>query len=113
MSSGQSSSSAPSLADRVTKPSTPLTGTNPPLKAAATTGSWADETASPVVADPGPTDLGDGSRLEDAQNDGASIERGGSALMEPDYEVEVKLSDIQADPNNPLYSVKTFDELGL
>jgi ATP-dependent RNA helicase DDX19/DBP5 len=33
-------------------------------------------------------------------------------LREPDYNVEVKLSDIQADPNNPLYSVKSFEELG-
>lgn len=29
------------------------------------------------------------------------------------YEVQVKLADLQADPNSPLYSVKTFEELGL
>ncbi|KAJ2547196.1 RNA helicase required for poly(A+) mRNA export, partial [Coemansia sp. RSA 1933] len=34
-----------------------------------------------------------------------------SALDEP--EVEVRLADIQADPNSPLYSVKSFEELGL
>ncbi|KAJ2612625.1 RNA helicase required for poly(A+) mRNA export [Coemansia sp. RSA 1804] len=34
-----------------------------------------------------------------------------SSLDEP--EVEVRLADIQADPNSPLYSVKSFDELGL
>jgi ATP-dependent RNA helicase DDX19/DBP5 len=29
------------------------------------------------------------------------------------YEVTVKLQDMQADPTSPLYSVKSFDELGL
>jgi ATP-dependent RNA helicase DDX19/DBP5 len=48
-----------------------------------------------------------------AQTDGAGEELGGSNLQEPEYDVEVKLSDIQADPNNPLYSIKSFDELGL
>lgn len=45
--------------------------------------------------------------------DGATSELHGSELQEPDYTVEVKLSDLQADPNNPLYSVKSFDDLGL
>ncbi|PIA16471.1 DEAD-domain-containing protein [Coemansia reversa NRRL 1564] len=30
-----------------------------------------------------------------------------------EHEVEVRLADIQADPNSPLYSVKSFDQLGL
>ncbi|KAJ2714170.1 RNA helicase required for poly(A+) mRNA export [Coemansia spiralis] len=30
-----------------------------------------------------------------------------------EQEVEVRLADLQADPNSPLYSVKSFDELGL
>lgn len=38
---------------------------------------------------------------------------GDSDLNEPDYSVEVKLSDLQADPNNPLYSIKSFEDLGL
>lgn len=37
----------------------------------------------------------------------------GSNLQEPEYDVEVKLSDLQDDPNNPLYSVKNFSDLGL
>jgi ATP-dependent RNA helicase DDX19/DBP5 len=37
---------------------------------------------------------------------------GSTSLNEPEFDVEVKLSDIQADPNNPLYSIKNFDELG-
>lgn len=36
-----------------------------------------------------------------------------SNLISNDYEVNVKLADQQADPNSPLYSVKTFEELGL
>ena len=47
------------------------------------------------------------------QNDGASETQNGSNLQEPEYNVEVKLSDLQDDPNNPLYSVKNFSDLGL
>lgn len=49
------------------------------------------------------------------QNDGASEGLGGSTggVIEPEYEVNVKLADAQADVNNPLYSVKSFEELGL
>ncbi|ODQ81037.1 hypothetical protein BABINDRAFT_165757 [Babjeviella inositovora NRRL Y-12698] len=36
-----------------------------------------------------------------------------STLIKPTYEVKVKLADLQADPNSPLYSVKSFEELGL
>ncbi|ODV59304.1 ATP-dependent RNA helicase DBP5 [Ascoidea rubescens DSM 1968] len=36
-----------------------------------------------------------------------------SQLITSSYEVKVKLSDIQADPNSPLFSVKSFEELGL
>ena len=34
-------------------------------------------------------------------------------MIEPDSDVRVKLADAQADPNNPLYSIKTFEQLGL
>jgi len=34
-------------------------------------------------------------------------------LIQTKYEVAVKLQDLQADPNSPLYSVKSFEELGL
>lgn len=36
-----------------------------------------------------------------------------SNLIENKYEVKVKLADLQADPNSPLYSVKAFEDLGL
>ncbi|KAN0065814.1 RNA helicase required for poly(A+) mRNA export [Thecaphora frezii] len=34
-------------------------------------------------------------------------------LHEPEHDVQVTLADQQADPNSPLYSVKSFEELGL
>lgn len=34
-------------------------------------------------------------------------------LITSQYEVQVKLADLQADPNSPLYSIKSFEELGL
>jgi ATP-dependent RNA helicase DDX19/DBP5 len=37
----------------------------------------------------------------------------GTNLIQNKYEVAVKLQDLQADPNSPLYSVKSFEELGL
>jgi ATP-dependent RNA helicase DDX19/DBP5 len=45
--------------------------------------------------------------------DGATEELNGSKLDEPEYDVEIKLADLQGDPNNPLYSVKSFEELNL
>ena len=36
-----------------------------------------------------------------------------SNLVENEYEVEVKLSDLQNDAESPLYSVSSFDQLGL
>ncbi|AQZ10812.1 DBP5 (YOR046C) [Zygosaccharomyces parabailii] len=36
-----------------------------------------------------------------------------SNLVNSEYEVKVNLADLQADPNSPLYSVKSFEELGL
>jgi ATP-dependent RNA helicase DDX19/DBP5 len=34
-------------------------------------------------------------------------------LVQNRYEVAVKLKDLQADPSSPLYSVKSFGDLGL
>ncbi|KAL1410833.1 RNA helicase required for poly(A+) mRNA export [Vanrija albida] len=51
---------------------------------------------------PGPTNGNDG-----GGNDAAS----GLISSDSRFEVEVKLADLQADPNSPLYSAKTFEEL--
>ncbi|KAL8907674.1 MAG: hypothetical protein Q9171_005767 [Xanthocarpia ochracea] len=83
--------------------------------------SWADE--EPVSALPAPQEgnnLSDPTKpekssLEQAQLDGATEWQAGSSnlLNEPNYDVNIKLSDVQADPNNPLYSLKRFEDLGV
>jgi ATP-dependent RNA helicase DDX19/DBP5 len=40
-------------------------------------------------------------------------DKGNTNLIQNKHEVAVKLQDMQADPSSPLYSVKSFDELGL
>ncbi|KAL4964847.1 ATP-dependent RNA helicase DBP5 [Aspergillus stella-maris] len=72
---------------------------------APTAGSLADRVSKPEDTEPTTT--------ENGQTDGAAPNQGGSDLQEPEYNVEVKLSDLQADPNNPLFSVKNFEDLGL
>lgn len=53
------------------------------------------------------------STVGDAQVDGSGKPGNGDALHEVEYNVEVKLADLQADPNNPLYSAKSFEQLNL
>lgn len=121
-----------SLADRVTKPEVSTTN-NPGMNAAAQTfqpasgRSWADEVNSPVSANPDSAPSGGLDTVANSstttttednqpnipQMDGAAEPFNGSQLHEPDYLVELKLADMQADPNNPLYSIKSFEELGL
>ncbi|EER33549.1 ATP-dependent RNA helicase DDX19B [Candida tropicalis MYA-3404] len=50
---------------------------------------------------------------KDEANDNKPKEHTESNLIKSTYEVKVKLADLQADPNSPLYSVKSFEELGL
>lgn len=47
------------------------------------------------------------------QVDGAGSPANGNPLTDTELKVEVKLADLQADPDNPLYSAKTFEELQL
>lgn len=80
------------------------------------TTSWADDANSPVAANDTAAEEAEakGNELAKAQVDGATeFQNGSSSIYEPTYDVDVKLSDVQADPNNPLYSIKSFDELGL
>ena len=101
-----------SLSDRISVPLnaastafTPATVSTTPGPSKST-GSWADEVASPV------NDTG--SSLAKAQMDGSTLKSGGSALQDVEqFDVEVKLSDIQGDEKSPLYSVKSFDQLGM
>jgi ATP-dependent RNA helicase DDX19/DBP5 len=95
-----------SLADRISKPE-------------ASGRSWADEVNSPI--DPTPVEektqdeavkQADEPSTND-QVDGAGEPFGGSGLQEPEYNVQIKLADMQADPNNPLFSATSFEQLGL
>lgn len=112
-----------SAADSVTEESSkhsPTTGMNATATsyAAGQQGSWADDVNSPADANPpaaAPTQVKEAENdLAAAQIDGAGEFANGTAgVYEPSYDVDVKLNDIQADPNNPLYSVKSFEELNL
>jgi ATP-dependent RNA helicase DDX19/DBP5 len=52
------------------------------------------------------------SQSEDKQKE-TEIKKPDTNLIQNKYEVAVKLQDLQADPNSPLFSVKSFEELGL
>ncbi|KAH7380411.1 P-loop containing nucleoside triphosphate hydrolase protein [Phaeosphaeria sp. MPI-PUGE-AT-0046c] len=58
-------------------------------------------------------DTPEASSVATAQVDGSGEPNNGSPLADTEYKVEVKLADMQADPNNPLYSAKSFEELQL
>jgi ATP-dependent RNA helicase DDX19/DBP5 len=51
--------------------------------------------------------------VAEAQVDGSGPPGNGADLAETEFNVEVKLADLQADPNNPLFSAKSFEELQL
>ena len=118
-----------SLADRITKPTgiqgngVAAEGAPPTSSSSGTPGrlsSWADEAEdeafeTSATAPAAKTDTAEAtSSIGKAQTDGATEAFGGEAgVVEPSYEVEIKLADIQANPNDPLYSIKSFEQLGL
>ena len=91
---------------------------DPETKEAVTAdGDVAKPTRDPVIPDGNaaqPVDKSKEDELPNAQTDGAASLFGGTGgIYEPDYDVEIRLSNAQADPNNPLFSIKSFNELGL
>ncbi len=96
---------AASLADRIG--GKPLDAASSSFTPGGASNSWADEVASPVAEKP------ESESLADAQVDGTVEPLGGSGLHDAQYEVEVKLSDLQGDVNSPLFSVSSFEELGM
>ncbi|KAK4546880.1 RNA helicase required for poly(A+) mRNA export [Oleoguttula mirabilis] len=128
-----SGSLAKSFADRLTFPDSK--GKPNPSASTFTPGnfSWADDAETPTEEKaPAPkssepksskptsslpkaqTDGAADDSLEMAQKDGATTWMNGSeGLDEPEFDVNVKLADLQDDPNNPLYSVKSFEALEL
>ena len=86
------------------------------------TTSWADATEEEATAKKAPAEDSTESPAEaptkesslaQAQVDGSGPPGNGSKMVETEFNVEVKLADMQADPNNPLFSAKTFEELKL
>ena len=123
---------AKSFDDRLSFPteSKPKPSTPNPAAASFTPSSfsWADDVETPVEKSEDKKDSmdkkSDGavkeeSSLEDAQKDGANVWLNGSpgfdqpGLSEPEFDVNVKLADLQEDPNNPLFSAKSFEELNM
>lgn len=115
-----------SFADRLTFPGSSETAKAPPTSLSADTSSkfnWADEVETPIQEKSNNLENGnsktdgaaDGeSSLSMAQTDGSTTWMNGSqGLDEPEFDVSVKLADLQDDPNNPLYSVKDFQDLNL
>ena len=118
-----------SLEDRISKPDDEhieakdpgsSTGTNAKAASFVPGGStsWADEAAEAATkSEPSAVNVKaekEMSEMSKAQTDGASGPLGGSSgIYDPSYEVNVKLSDLQANPDDPLFSIKSFEELGL
>jgi hypothetical protein len=64
-----------------------------------------DDTPKPAGDDAPKPATGDDEHTE--------LDKETSTLLESQYEVAVKLADMQGDPNSPLYSVKRFEDLGM
>lgn len=88
------------LASRITKPDE-----------AAKTIDWAES----VEADENKqqTEAEAATGAAEAQVDGAVEELGGSGLQEPDWDVEVSLSDLQANEATPFHSAAQWQDMGL
>ncbi|KAG9232477.1 putative ATP-dependent RNA helicase dbp5 [Amylocarpus encephaloides] len=104
-----------SLADRITRPDLDASSASFTPTASSAQGkstSWADEVASPVG---GPPPLNQtSSSLIAAQVDGQVEALGGSPLHDSrEPEVQVTLSQIQRTLGDPLYSVGSFEDLGI
>jgi ATP-dependent RNA helicase DDX19/DBP5 len=103
---------AKSFAERLTFPDKATEGDEPKKF------NWADDAETPTTENPPTLEKKDEPAEEptsvaDAQKDGANTYLNGSQLDEPEFDVNVKLADLQEDPNNPLYSVKSFEDLKL
>ncbi|KAK5714061.1 RNA helicase required for poly(A+) mRNA export [Elasticomyces elasticus] len=122
-----SSGLAKSFADRLTFPADTTKSNGPNPAANSFTPSkkfdWADEVTTPIEekkSEPESTpskpqaEKAEDSSLGMAQTDGATTWTAGSeGIEEPEFDVNVKLADLQDDPNNPLYSITSFEQLQL
>jgi len=102
---------AKSFEERLTFPSKATEGEEPKKF------NWADDAETPTTENPPTLEKKEATEepesVADAQKDGANTYLNGSQLDEPEFDVNVKLADLQEDPNNPLYSVQSFEDLKL
>jgi ATP-dependent RNA helicase DDX19/DBP5 len=102
---------AKSFEERLTFPSKATEGEEPKKF------SWADDAETPTTENPPTLEKKEATEgpesVADVQKDGANTYLNGSQLDEPEFDVNVKLADLQEDPNNPLYSVQSFEDLKL
>jgi ATP-dependent RNA helicase DDX19/DBP5 len=75
--------------------------------------STEEPTAQDTAAPAAPAAPAADESVAQAQVDGSGATQNGDKIVETEYNVEVKLADMQADPNNPLFSAQTFEELQL
>jgi ATP-dependent RNA helicase DDX19/DBP5 len=104
---------AKSFEERLTFPSKAAADGEEPKKF-----NWADDAETPTTENLPILEKKDEATeepgsVESAQQDGANTYLNGSKLDEPEFDVNVKLADLQEDPNNPLYSVQSFEDLKL
>lgn len=86
------------------------------MAAAESTSPPTAEASKPVEPTEAPAAAAESSTTEKPapdQVDGAGSPANGNPLADTELKVEVKLADLQADPNNPLFSATTFEELQL
>ncbi|ROT41369.1 DEAD/DEAH box helicase [Sodiomyces alkalinus F11] len=69
------------------------------------------DVANPATGAPEGTE--NTSSVSEAQVDGNVPDLGGSGLVENNYDVEVKLGDLQQNPDSILYSAKSFSDMNL
>lgn len=75
---------------------------------------WAEDASTPVADKGEKKNEPPAPATDKANTDGATTWlKGSEGLDEPEFDVNVKLADLQEDPNNPLYSVKSFEDLKL
>ncbi|KAF2397739.1 ATP-dependent RNA helicase DBP5 [Trichodelitschia bisporula] len=101
------STTTPSLESRITRDSPAKDGTDATSAEpkASTSVEGTDTSSEPKASTSVDVPAEDGTT-----DDGRSL---GNRLEEPEYDVNVTLADLQHDPNNPLFSIKSFEDLKL
>lgn len=90
------------LASRITKPDEPAKKVD-----------WAESVEADENKQQEEAEAAAGAGAAEAQVDGAVEELGGSGLHEPEWDVEVSLSELQANEATPFHSATQWQDMGL